>query len=332
MAPEALIFMPNGDVTLTLIRYVLEEVDDPSSASPDLSKPSTRDKTASALADAPVDEDMGLGGALGPEPEEPQEPEESLLYFAPDPPEDVNGPLYPPPPRARRGSNASSRRDRSVSPPASFWASLKRQAAMAVEPSKEEQATTQPIPAKTPEKIVKSSHEVHCVVSSRHMVLASQYFQRILGGNSKEAITLRTKGHVTIRLSDDLETIIILLNIIHGASRKVPRQVSLEVLSKLAVLVSKFEVLETVGYFSDTWIDEFQRSGLPTLYNDQVISLIFVFWAFDRPAEFKDMTRLAQRGCSDKLNEDVRDVPISPRIIGKSESFQKERRVPANQT
>lgn len=320
MAPETLIFMPNGDLTLTLIRYAIEEVDVPSSTSLTPSKASVLDVRPVALVDATIDEDNGQGPVPDGADEAPEELGESALYFAPDPPEGINGPLYPPPPRARRGSNASSRRDRSISPPASFWASLRRQAANVIEVSEDEQAETNtpPMPTKIPERIVGSSHEVHCVVSSRHMMLASQYFQGILSGNFSEAITLRTTGHARLALSDDLDAMIILLNIIHGASRKVPRQVSVEMLSKLAVLVSKFEVLETVGYFSDTWIDGLRIKGFPTSYGDQVITMIFVFWAFDRPSEFKDMTRLAQRECNEKLDEDVRGVPISPSIIGKT--------------
>ena len=322
MAPETLAFMPNGDVTLILIRYVMKEVGALSRTSSVLSNASALDKSFSALEQTSIDEDGRLGAASGLGAEalgEPEGLEESVMYFAPDPPDNVDGPSYPPPPRAKRGSDASSRRDRSASPPASFWASLKRQTAKGVEPSEDEQAVTQPIPAKKPERVVESSHEVHCVVSSRHMMLASQYFQRILSGNFNEAITLRNKGHVTITLSDDLDAMIILLNIIHGASRKVPRQVNLGLLSKLAVLVRRFEVLETVGYFSDTWIDNFRRKGLPKLYNEKVLPLIFVFSVFDRPSEFKDMTRLAQREGNEKLDEDVRDVPISHSIIGKAE-------------
>ncbi len=308
MAPETLIFMPNGDVTLTLMRHVVKDVDVPS-------------RTSSALEQTPIGEDGQLEAAPGVEPEAPAEPEESRLYYAPDPPGNEDGPFYPPPPRAARGSDASSRRDRSTSPPASFWASLKRQAARVIQPSEDEQSVAPSTSAKKPERIVVSSHEVHCVVSSRHMMLASQYFQTILSGNFNEAIALRTQGHVTIPLLADLDAVIILLNIIHGASRKVPRQVSLDVLSKLAALVSSLGMLETVQFFSDTWIDNFQREGFPKSYNEDVLPLLFVFWVFDRPSEFKNMTRLAQWESDEKVDEDVGDVLIPHSIIGKSELF-----------
>lgn len=310
MATETLIFMPNGDVTLSLTRYALKEEEKQSQ------KPTGIPKS---LDQSAIHGDGHLESATDVEAELEAlaaEDDESVLFFAPDAPEIPGGPTSPPPPRARRGSNASSRRDRSESPPASFWATLKRQAARVAEP---ERPSTPP-PAEREARIVLSSHEVQCVVSSRHLMLASRYFLTILSGDFPSAITLRRQGHVTIPLQDDLDSMIILLNIIHGAGRKVPRQVDLDDLSKLAVLVSKFEMLSTVEFFSDTWIDSLQRGGLPKTYNEDVLQLVFVFWVFDRPDEFREMTRLAQRESTEKLEDDVGDIPILHGIIGKSQS------------
>ena len=148
-------------------------------------------------------------------------------------------------------------------------------------------------------------------------MLASQYFEKMLSGTSNEAITLRTKRHVSISLTADLDAMIILLNIVHGVSRKVPRQVKLGILSKLAVLVSSLGMLDAVQFFSDTWIDNLQREGLPKAYNEDVLPLVFVFWVFDRPSEFKNMTKLTQRECDEKLGGEVQELPIPHNIIGK---------------
>ncbi|KAH8685819.1 hypothetical protein BGZ60DRAFT_366017 [Tricladium varicosporioides] len=146
-------------------------------------------------------------------------------------------------------------------------------------------------------------------------MLASQHFQTILTGNYNEALTLRSKGHVTISVSEDFDTMVILLNIIHGASRKVPRQVTLDTLRKLASLVSSLGMLDSVEFFSDTWIDNLQREGFPKAYDKTVLPLLFVFWVFNRPDEFKDMTRITQRECDETLDEDAQDVPIAHKII-----------------
>jgi hypothetical protein len=318
MAPETLVFMPNGDVTLTLIRNILKEEDTPSRTSSVSLKSSPLGKNSSALGQTPIGEGGGREARPGIEAEALAEPEESVVYFAPDAPGSEDGPFFPPPRRAARGSDASSLRDRSASPTPAFWASLRRQAERVIEPSENDQLVNPPKPVKKPERTVISSHEVHCVVSSRHMMHASQHFQTVLSGDFREATTLRTKGHVTIPLLADLDAMIILLNIVHGASRKVPRHVSLEELSKLAILVSSFGMLETVQFFSDTWIDNYQMEGFPKSYNENVLPLLYVFWVFDRPSEFKDMTRLTQRECDEKLSEDVGAIPIPHSIIGDS--------------
>jgi len=305
MAPETITFTPNGDVTLTLIRHVYQEVET-----------SGAENKASVEEEPVLDEDAEIEAALGIEPEPPGE-DESVLYYAPDAPGAEDGPFYPPPPRAKRGSDE---RDRSASPPASFWAALKRQAAKIDIDAVVNDGARKAAVKK--EKILVSSHEVQCIVSSHHLMLASRYFETILSGEFEEAKMLRATGHVEITMPDeDLDSMVILLNIIHGASRKVPRNVSLEVLSKLAVLVSKYGMLETVEFFSDTWIDHLQREGLPKAYTKEVLRLLFVFWVFDRETEFRDMTRLAQREADDKFEEDVgklEGVKIPPGIIGKS--------------
>ena len=115
--------MPNGDVTLTLTRYVLKEDENQSRNPTDLSKPPSRPTAKDdELLETATDVEAELEALAAEE-------EESVLFFAPDPPDAPDAPTSPPPLRARRGSNASSRRDRSESPPASFWATLKRQAA-----------------------------------------------------------------------------------------------------------------------------------------------------------------------------------------------------------
>lgn len=310
MVFETLVFMPNGDVTLSLIRNVMEEESNGERRNSIGSDVSQLDTTAV--------EDDGLDGATAEETESRagrEDRKESVVFFAPEAPGSEDGPLYPPPPRATRGSDASSRRDRSASPPASFWASLKRQAA-AINKSEEKAKTTNDRKSRQKqERKIISSHEVHCVVSSRHMMLASRHFENILSGNTEEANILRTRGHVTLTVAAELDSMIILLNIIHGASRKVPRKLSLEELSKVAGLVCQLGMLDTVQFFSDTWIDGFQR-GLPKTYNQRVLRLLYIFWVFDREAEFKTMTRLAQRECDEKLNDDVKDVPIPHNIVG----------------
>jgi hypothetical protein len=225
---------------------------------------------------------------------------ESALFYAPDPPEtEHTASVFYPPVRGRRDSNASSIRDRSASPPPGFWARLK----------------------KDPVVIIPENQDVSCVVSSGHMMLASAYFQKRLSGEYYDAITLKNTGRVTISLDHDPDTFTILLNIIHGRTRQVPRQVNLELLSKLAVLVNYYGMLESVELFSDTWIENLKREGMPKEYNEQVLPWLFIFWVFEKGRDFRDMARLVQRECDETLDELVGIIPLPHTMISKFPCF-----------
>ncbi|KAH8587422.1 hypothetical protein B0O99DRAFT_526883 [Bisporella sp. PMI_857] len=237
--------------------------------------------------------------------------------------------MYPPPPR-KRGSDASSRRDRSASPPPSFWAALKRNARN-VEAIEDEKSETHSLPDESKEDDIVPSHEVHCLVSSQHLMLASDKMRTLLTGDSEQSRALQSKGHVTIRLAVDADTMVILLNIIHGASKKVPRQVSLEDLKRLATSVNVLGMLDTVEFFSDTWIENLKREALPKVYNETVLSWLFISWVFNRPAEFKQMTKLAERESTERIQEDAQNIPVPMNLIDAIKS-ERERAMKASIT
>ncbi|KAG9240103.1 hypothetical protein BJ878DRAFT_320137 [Calycina marina] len=307
---EMLEFMPNGDVILILTRRVK------AGEIPEDQRATSRPRANSPPRDLDYSESR-----IGERSQAPPLNEfDDNVYYAPDPPGAEDGPAFPPPPRAKRGSDASSRRDLSASPPASFWASLRKQAhdisALVDDDDDDELASVLSVPAeKAEEVVVVAQKEVHCLVSSMHLMLASEYFCSILGGDTREASVLKNKGHITMRLGVDLDSMEILLNIIHGASRKIPRQVTLELLTQLAILVAGFGMSGTVEFFSDTWIDNLTRQGLPKSYSSRIFPYLFIFWVFNRQDEFRDMTRLAERDATEKLGEDLGELPILSGII-----------------
>jgi len=72
------------------------------------------------------------------------------------------------------------------------------------------------------------------------MILASPVFTAMLKVDYKEGSTLEQKGMVEIVLPDEEpDSFNILLNIIHGRTKKVPRRIDLVQLTKLSTLVGK---------------------------------------------------------------------------------------------
>ncbi|KAG4440179.1 hypothetical protein IFR05_004324 [Cadophora sp. M221] len=48
----------------------------------------------------------------------------------------------------------------------------------------------------------------------------------------------------------------ILLDVVHGRNRRVPRKISLRMLAVIAVLADKYQMVEVLESFSDSWIDK----------------------------------------------------------------------------
>jgi len=159
--------------------------------------------------------------------------------------------------------------------------------------------------------------DVHMRVSSKHIILASSTFRSMLGPGFEEGQRLRTEGSTDIALGDDdPDAFEILLNIIHGLTRKVPRSVSLEMLTKLAVLVNYYQMHEAVELFSDTWIDSLVKEGLPQSHSSETGRWLLIAWVFDKPLEFRAMSRVIEFGCDETLEDDFDESwPVPAPII-----------------
>ena len=169
----------------------------------------------------------------------------------------------------------------------------------------------QEICAPTPEKI-----EVCMLVSGKHLELASPIFKTMVTGPFAEGHK-DSSGIRNITASDWIpDAFKVILTIIHGYHRDVPRLVSLEMLVQVAMIVDYYQCLESVEVYTDMWLEGL-RSDFPTVYGRDCILFLFTSWALSKQDMFRDMTRLALRH-SQKLIE-VHDFPIPADVLGKSE-------------
>ncbi|KAE8453983.1 hypothetical protein EG329_007759 [Mollisiaceae sp. DMI_Dod_QoI] len=162
---------------------------------------------------------------------------------------------------------------------------------------------------------------VDMIVSSRHLMLASPVFKAMLRLDGfKEGHKLESAGKAEIPLpDDDPEALIILLDIIHGRNRRIPRQISLDLMTKVTILVDKYQMVEAAEVFSESWIEHLKMS-IPTEYvtpEDQtaVHKWIGISWVFGNRKEFQDMTMFVQRGCGSDLEEKIEEGLLIPDII-----------------
>ena len=169
------------------------------------------------------------------------------------------------------------------------------------------------------EPVLDPTLTVYLRVSSRHLILASAMFNSMLNSDTfSEGRTLRSEGNLVVKLSDDPEALTVLMHIVHGMTRKVPRNVPLHTLADLANLVNYYKLHEAVELFSDTWVTGL-RQKLPLESYDPEVLLrwFFISWVFQKGYDFKKMTRILICEGDDRLEDNVDNerIPIPASIM-----------------
>lgn len=126
-------------------------------------------------------------------------------------------------------------------------------------------------------------------------MLASPVFKAMLTHSFKEGETLRATGKVKIPLPDDDPVVFtIILDIIHGRGRRVPRVVPLKLLALLSNAVDKYRLLESVAIFSDVWINE-ALEEMTVEEPEELLLWLSISWVFRHAAKFMQVTELLVR-------------------------------------
>jgi BTB/POZ domain len=168
----------------------------------------------------------------------------------------------------------------------------------------------------------KSRKEIHMLVSSKHLMLASPVFKAMLQHNNfKEGDMLRSSGQVKVPLPDDDPTALkILLDIVHGRVRQVPRQVNLKVMTELSVLVDKYQMLEVVELYAEVWMNTLKTS-VPMFFTADLLAWLSISWVFGLADIFKQISRIAMRGSTNLFGAHESHLPIPQPVFGKSQQF-----------
>jgi hypothetical protein len=180
-----------------------------------------------------------------------------------------------------------------------------------------ESTSAEPAETSNPKEI--GLPEPRCIemrVSSRHLMLASSYFNRMLNGDWKESNTFQSDGCLRIEISDwDIGALQILMDIIHGRARKVPQALSLEMLAKIAVLVDFYECFEVVVIWTKVWIERLELY-VPKVYSRDLVLWLCISWVFQHAKLFNTALRVAMMQSTGPLQ--TMKLPIPERIIRKS--------------
>ncbi|TGO72883.1 hypothetical protein BELL_0410g00060 [Botrytis elliptica] len=165
------------------------------------------------------------------------------------------------------------------------------------------------------------------LVSSKHLSFASPVFKAMLTGDFREAVELREKGRTEILLpDDDAFAMIMLLKVIHGRLNSVSKDPNLILLTKIAILVDKYQCHESTKFAAT-------NHHLPRIWNLDAYNIacwICVAWVFRLDDKFKEATEMIVResgvGLGAILKENNLALPIPERIISKIANQMKDSR------
>jgi hypothetical protein len=134
--------------------------------------------------------------------------------------------------------------------------------------------------------------EYEFMVSSRHLALASLVFRTMFDGNFKERISPECGSLTRVPLPDDnFDAMLLLLAIVHGRTRAVPRIIDKDLFVDIAVLIDKYGMDECTQVFTDMWFRDLWYQ--PKEAAPHLIDWIFLCLVFKHASEFEQLTREA---------------------------------------
>jgi hypothetical protein len=151
-------------------------------------------------------------------------------------------------------------------------------------------------------------------VSSRHLITASPKFKSdlMLYGEGAKG----EDGFFHLSTTDwDPDAFAILLNMLHLRYRHVSRELSLEKLAKVAMLVDYYRCWEAFDLISSVWIEHLRKMyTVPAIYSRELVLWILISWVFKLSPEFTEATGKALRQCKEPCIRDLK-LGIPPIIL-----------------
>lgn len=159
--------------------------------------------------------------------------------------------------------------------------------------------------------------EIRVRCSSKHLTLASPVFNAMLSRNFKEGAALRSAATLELPLpDDDAGAVLILLSIIHVQTKKVPLEAGLKMLTRIAIIVDKYQLQTAVKLLSAIWMDRL-KAKIPRRWTKDLQRWILITQVFQCPTAFKFATQIAERQSVSRIGESKAcDLPIPWSIVG----------------
>lgn len=148
-------------------------------------------------------------------------------------------------------------------------------------------------------------------VSSAHLKLASPFFTAMLDGPFSEGIRNKDNLFELKALEWNAEALVILLDIIHGHHRSLPKEVELDILIEIAMLCDYYQCEEIVEVFADRWTAALdQDKGYE---EEATMNWMFIAWVFHKAQAFNNQVSATLKYSKIPVQT---DLPLPSTIIG----------------
>lgn len=127
-----------------------------------------------------------------------------------------------------------------------------------------------------------------------------------------ESITLTVVGRVDVRMEEDPEAMLIIMNISYDRIHKLSRFVDLDLLTKLTILADYLGCLRIVEPVADIWIDDLKRN-MTTTYSKPLIQWLCISVIYRKASLFTTVTYHITRQAKGPIH--TLDLPIRDSIV-----------------
>lgn len=176
-------------------------------------------------------------------------------------------------------------------------------------------------PASTESETPDSPIEKHYLCSKKHLTLACRRAAKLFSSQFKEA-SAEPDGlyHWKFEGIFNAKAFKLVLKIIHGKTRDVPRSVKLDLLADIATIVDDLECYEAVAFFSTNWLFGWTVEWLSTgqLRDKRLAQVILASFVFEHASLFQTYTKMAIRHNIEVTS--TYDLPIRADVSGMSAS------------
>lgn len=150
---------------------------------------------------------------------------------------------------------------------------------------------------------------------STTLINTSSYFKKSLSGDWKD--TEPEPGYKwTLTANDwDGEAFLLLMRILHHKTREVPREIELETLAKIAVLVDYYGCHEAVEPWAERWMSDLGADMAEFFYSRELLLKLTISWVFSDRRRFRSLTETAIRTSRGPIP--TLGLPIPYQVVGK---------------